>query len=187
MDLFKNAQPVMKTKHTYMLNFLRNSCFRRLLSMYVCSKSLCLSWKTLNQGSQKLSSTVFRLIMYVCLKKVQNPSACHAFCNSDSTQTSEPQRFFNFQKDTVRDTILILVYIHTYPVFARRINIVKPKTYIHTQQRENALRHRRLLKPKTQISCLDQKVCPNLGFCKCFEAFWRACSKLGFLSFRELV
>ena len=78
------------------------------------------------------------------------------------------------------DTILILVYIHTYPVFARRINIVKPKTYIHTQQRENALRHRRLLKPKTQISCLDQKVCPNLGFCKCFEAFWRACSKLDF-------
>ena len=57
------------------------SCFRRLLSMYVCSKSLCLSWKTLNQGSQKLSTTVFRLIMYVCLKKVQNPSACHAFCN----------------------------------------------------------------------------------------------------------
>ena len=47
MDLFKNAQPVMKTKHTYMLNFLRNSCFRRLLSMYVCSKSLCLSWKML--------------------------------------------------------------------------------------------------------------------------------------------
>ena len=32
--------------------------------------------------------------------------------------------FLNFQKDTVRDTILILVYIHTYPVFARRINIV---------------------------------------------------------------
>ena len=28
------------------------------------------------------------------------------------------------QKDTGRDTILILVYIHTYPVFARRINIV---------------------------------------------------------------
>ena len=54
--------------------------------MYVCSKSLCLSWKTLNQGSQKLSSTVFRLIMYVCLKKVQNPSACHAFCNSDITR-----------------------------------------------------------------------------------------------------
>ena len=96
MDLFKNAQPVMKTKHTYMLNFLRNSCFRRLLSMYVCSKSLCLSWKTLNQGSQKLSTTVFRLIMYVCLKKVQNPSACHAFCNSDTTDHSEPQRFFKF-------------------------------------------------------------------------------------------
>ena len=36
MDLFKNAQPVMKTKHTYMLIFLRNSCFRGLLSMYVC-------------------------------------------------------------------------------------------------------------------------------------------------------
>ena len=98
MDLFKNAQPVMKTKHTYMLNFLRNSCFRRLLSMYVCSKSLCLSWKTLNQGSQKLSTTVFRLIMYVCLKKVQNPSACHAFCNSDSTRLTEPQRFFKFSK-----------------------------------------------------------------------------------------
>ena len=32
--------------------------------------------------------------------------------------------FLNFQKDTGRDTILILVYIHTYPVFARRINIV---------------------------------------------------------------
>ena len=31
--------------------------------------------------------------------------------------------FLNFQKDTVRDTILILVYIHTYPGFARRINI----------------------------------------------------------------
>ena len=34
--------------------------------------------------------------------------------------------FFDFQKDTGRDTILILVYIHTYihtyPVFARRIN-----------------------------------------------------------------
>ena len=88
MDLFNNAQPVMKTKHTYMLNFLRNSCFRKLLSMYVCSKSSCQSWKTLNQGSQKLSTTVFRLIMYVCLKKVQNPSACHAFCNSNLTHRS---------------------------------------------------------------------------------------------------
>ena len=29
MDLFKNAQRVMKTKHTYMLKFLRNSCFRK--------------------------------------------------------------------------------------------------------------------------------------------------------------
>ena len=37
--------------------------------------------------------------------------------------------------------------------------------------------------PKIQISCLDQKVCPNLSFCNCFEAFWRACSKLDFLSF----
>ena len=36
---------------------------------------------------------------------------------------------------------------------------------------------------KIQISCLDQKVCPNLSFCKCFEAFWRAWSKLNFLSF----
>ena len=107
--------------------------------------------------------------------------------NNMERQVANRQVFEKFQKDTGRDTILILVYIHTYPVFARRINIVKPKTYIHTQQRENALRHRRLLKPKTQISCLDQKVCPNLGFCKCFEAFWRACSKLDFLSFRELV
>ena len=37
--------------------------------------------------------------------------------------------------------------------------------------------------PKIQISCLDQKVCPNLSFCKCFEAFWRAWSKLDFFSF----
>ena len=94
MDLFKNPEPVMKMKHTYMLKFLRISCFWTLLSMYVCFKSICLWWKTLNQGSQKLSSTVFRLIMYVCLKKVQNPSACHAFCNSNSTQITEPQRFF---------------------------------------------------------------------------------------------
>ena len=113
MDLFKNAQPVMKTKHTYMLNFLRNSCFRRLLSMYVCSKSLCLSWKTLNQGSQKLSTTVFRLIMYVCLKKVQNPSACHAFCNSDPTHHSETQRFFKFSK-RYRSRYYINTSIHTY-------------------------------------------------------------------------
>ena len=43
------------------------------------------------------------------------------------TQRKPPNRnvFLNFQKDTVRDTILILVYIHTYPVFARRINIVQ--------------------------------------------------------------
>ena len=94
----KNPQPVIKMKHTYMLKFLRFSCFRRLLSMYVCSKSLCLSWKTLNQGSQKLSTTVFRLIMYVCLKKVQNPSACHAFCNSNPTGPSQTHRFFKFSK-----------------------------------------------------------------------------------------
>ena len=36
---------------------------------------------------------------------------------------ARPIDFLNFQKDTGRDTILILVYIHTYPVFARRINI----------------------------------------------------------------
>ena len=36
IDLFKNAQPVTKTKHTYMLKFLRCSCFRKLLGMYVC-------------------------------------------------------------------------------------------------------------------------------------------------------
>ena len=105
----KNPQPVMKTKHTYMLNFLRNSCFRRLLSMYVCSKSLCLSWKTLNQGSQKLSTTVFRLIMYVCLKKVQNPSACHAFCNSNLTETSEGHGLFEFSKRY--KTIYLCMYV----------------------------------------------------------------------------
>ena len=33
--------------------------------------------------------------------------------------------FLKFQKVIRIDTILILVYIHTYPVFARRINIVQ--------------------------------------------------------------
>ena len=81
--------------------------------MYVCSKSLCLSWKTLKHQLKTHRKAVFRLIMYVCLKKVQNPSACHAFCNSNLTRGSEPHRFLNFQKDTGRDTIFILVYIHT--------------------------------------------------------------------------
>ena len=56
MDLFKNPEPVMKMKHTYMLKFLRISCFWKLLSMYVCLKSLDLSWKTLNLSSQNTSS-----------------------------------------------------------------------------------------------------------------------------------
>ena len=112
MDLFKNPEPVMKMKHTYMLKFLRISCFWTLLSMYVCFKSICLWWKTLNQGSQKLSSTVFRLIMYVCLKKVQNPSACHAFCNSNTTEASETHRFFKFSK-RYRSRYYINTSIHT--------------------------------------------------------------------------
>ena len=116
----------MKTKHTYMLNFLRNSCFRRLLSMYVCSKSLCLSWKTLKHQLKTHRKAVFRLIMYVCLKKVQNPSACHAFCNSNITGVSEGHRFFKFSK-RYRSRYYINTSIHTYPVFARRINIVQRK------------------------------------------------------------
>ena len=64
--------------------------------MYVCLKSLCLSWKTLKHQLKTLSSAVFRLSMYVCLKKVQNPSACHAFCDSTATERSEQQRFFEF-------------------------------------------------------------------------------------------
>ena len=54
-------------------------------------------------------------------------------------------------------------------------------TYIHTY------RHWRLLEPKKQISCLNQKVYPNLSFCKCFEAFWRAYSKLDFSTFQKPV
>ena len=75
-------------------------------------------------------------------KGSKNPLPVRVFAISQQREPANVIDFLKFQKDTGRDTILILVYIHTYPVFARRINIVKPKTYIHTQQRENALRHR---------------------------------------------
>ena len=60
--------------------------------------------------------------MYVCFKTL-----CFVVHFAIPTQRKSPNRndFLNFQKNTVRDTILILVYIHTYPVFARRINIVQ--------------------------------------------------------------
>ena len=87
--------------------------------MYVCSKSLCLSWKTLKHQLKTHRKAVFRLIMYVCLKKVQNPSACHAFCNSNVTQGSQPQRFLKFLK-----RYSARYYINTSILtFARRINI----------------------------------------------------------------
>ena len=55
------------------------------------------------------------------------------------TQRTSANRndFLDFQKDTGRDTILILVYIHTYPVFARRINIVQRKRATRTYDKQN--------------------------------------------------
>ena len=60
MDLFKNPEPVMKMKHTYMLKFLRISCIRRHLSMYVCLKPSCFIMQNAQPRLSKPSSTVFR-------------------------------------------------------------------------------------------------------------------------------
>ena len=57
----------------------------------------------------------------VCFK---TPLPVRVFAISTQREPAKGIDFSKFQKDTGRDTILILVYIHTYPVFARRINIV---------------------------------------------------------------
>ena len=95
----------------------------------------------------------------VCFK---TPLPVRVFDDSTQRTSINVMLFWNPQKLIHKDTILILVYIHTYPVFARRINIVKPKTYIHTQQRENAHRHRSFWSPKLRYPAWTKKCVQTL-------------------------
>ena len=58
-------------------------------------------------------------------KIAKTPLPVMLFAIPTQRAAANPIDFLNFQKDTGRDTILILVYIHPYPVFARRINLVQ--------------------------------------------------------------
>ena len=139
------------------LEFLRISCFPKLLNMYVCLKSSCFIMENAQTSTQNTSYSRTEIKLYkikenatpieesscwiitnqrkrypyrgivVCIfvyvwRGVQNPSACHAFCNSNITRGSEGHRFFKFSK-RYRSRYYINTSIHTYPVFARRINI----------------------------------------------------------------
>ena len=170
-------------KHT-LSNFIKKQTFgasRRLLSMYVCLKTLSLSWKLASNKNRlmmiwtknvstcsktlslswksnihtRLNFLEFHIFesfsdafKHVCMfqiplpvmenetytlkytrsihlkpcfaylnkyvwKKIQNPSACHAFCNSNSTQISEGHRFFKFSK-RYSARYYINTSIHTY-------------------------------------------------------------------------
>ena len=82
----QNAQPVMKTKHTYMLNFLRNSCFRRPLSMYVCFKIPLL---VMGNAQPRLSKTIDNCfsLNHVCMfEKSPKPLCLSCFLDIHATK-----------------------------------------------------------------------------------------------------
>ena len=82
----------------------------------------------MENAQPRLSKTIDNCfsLNHVCMfeKSPKNPLPVMLFAIPTQRATAKGIDFLNFQKDTVRDTILILVYIHTYPVFARRINIL---------------------------------------------------------------
>ena len=95
----KNTTKHKVLKHTYMIKFLKKTCFRKLLSMYVCLKSLCFIMENVQP---KLSKHIIRCPLYervierVCM--FQNPLFCRVFCNSNITRPSETHGFFKFSK-----------------------------------------------------------------------------------------
>ena len=111
---FKNTTKHRVLKHTYTLKFLRISCFRSLLSVYVCLKTLCFVafWACMYVSKHIVSCFLYERVLsvYVCLKTM-----CFVvfFCNSNITRGSEPQRFFKFSK-RYRARYYINTSIHTY-------------------------------------------------------------------------
>ena len=83
----------------------------------------------MENAQPRLSKTIDNCfsLNHVCMfEKSPKPLCLSYFLQLVSNGSQRRAWFFlNLQKDTGRDTILILVYIHTYPVFARRINIVQ--------------------------------------------------------------
>ena len=96
-----------------MLSYIKQLSFRRLLSMYVCLKTLCLSWKMKHTRSNiHAQYTSIKLIrMPLSLHAwVQKPSACEGFCHLrqqkskktlplSSRTKSEPKKYETFVKN----------------------------------------------------------------------------------------
>ena len=111
---FKNTTKHRVLKHTYTLKFLRISCFRSLLSVYVCLKTLCfvVFWACMYVSKHIVSCFLYeRVIERVCM--FQNPVFCRAFCNSNITVGSQGHRFFKFSK-RYRARYYINTSIHTH-------------------------------------------------------------------------
>ena len=99
MDLYKNTTKHKVLKHTYMFKLHRISCFRKLLSMYVCLKCFCFIVENAQPKLSKHIVSCFSL-EHVCMfeKVVQYHLFCRAFCTLDTTVHSQGHRFFKTSK-----------------------------------------------------------------------------------------
>ena len=117
--------------------------------------------------------------MYVSLK-----TSCFVdlFARGTQRTSSKPMASWgSSESNTHRYYINTSIHTQFSPVALIYYSNSTHARHIHTY------RHWRLLEPKNQISCLNQKVCSNLSFCKCFGSLWRAYSKLDFSNFQKPV
>ena len=119
---------------TYTLLFTQKSYLWSLLRVYVCLKSLCLSW-FLNH-TYTLSTSHLWIMMRVERVKlcmyVSKPWACEGFWrlrrnarHPNAWPLGDPQKVIHI------DTILILVYIHFKHTYMLSHCIHADETYIH--------------------------------------------------------